>query len=229
MVERYAITDGVRLAKLSIISLELGELEESQQLTRAARQRFEHAGTPDIAQAFLCDIAEFMIARRVGDHESLRPLAQAALTKMAAIGDGTQLERVTALIEIGDTYLDLAVGVDVVRSLLNEARDVLHTWPGSAPLLQERLTLAKTRLSKVSARVAEVSELTTAEIRVLQYLPSHFTMTRIAQELYISQSTVKTHCQSIYRKLRADNRTEAVATAIQSGLLPGHASLSPTR
>jgi LuxR family maltose regulon positive regulatory protein len=42
----------------------------------------------------------------------------------------------------------------------------------------------------------------------------------IAMQLVLSLGTVKAHAASIFRKLDADNRTEAVARARQLGILP---------
>ena len=41
----------------------------------------------------------------------------------------------------------------------------------------------------------------------------------IATEMYISVNTVKTHLKSIYRKLAAAHRSEAVRRARQLGLI----------
>lgn len=68
------------------------------------------------------------------------------------------------------------------------------------------------------ARVTE--PLTLAEHRVLALLPSYLTEGQIAGELYVSRNTVKTHLRSIYRKLGASTRAEAVRRARDIGMLP---------
>ncbi|PWK47138.1 LuxR family maltose regulon positive regulatory protein [Actinoplanes xinjiangensis] len=57
------------------------------------------------------------------------------------------------------------------------------------------------------------------EVDVLQYLPTVLTAGEIAENLGISVNTVKAHMRSIYRKLGAARRREAVVTARQSGLI----------
>jgi DNA-binding NarL/FixJ family response regulator len=42
---------------------------------------------------------------------------------------------------------------------------------------------------------------------------------QIAAELFISESTVKTHISSIFQKLGVNARTEAVTQAIKKGIL----------
>ncbi|MFI1996374.1 LuxR C-terminal-related transcriptional regulator [Actinoplanes sp. NPDC020271] len=57
------------------------------------------------------------------------------------------------------------------------------------------------------------------EIDVLQYLPTVLTAGEIAENLGISVNTVKAHMRSIYRKLGAARRREAVVIARQLGHL----------
>jgi LuxR family maltose regulon positive regulatory protein len=54
---------------------------------------------------------------------------------------------------------------------------------------------------------------------VLRYLPTVLTANEIAADLTISVNTVKAHMRSIYRKLGAARRREAVIRARQTGLL----------
>jgi DNA-binding CsgD family transcriptional regulator len=63
-----------------------------------------------------------------------------------------------------------------------------------------------------------VEPLTPAEQRVLQYLPTR-TYAEIADALYISPNTVKTHLRSIYRKLGAMSRSQAMERALELRLL----------
>jgi LuxR family transcriptional regulator, maltose regulon positive regulatory protein len=57
------------------------------------------------------------------------------------------------------------------------------------------------------------------EIRVLRYLQTNLSAREIADELYISVNTVKTHQRHLYRKLGAHSRTQAVERARALGLL----------
>ena len=61
--------------------------------------------------------------------------------------------------------------------------------------------------------------LTSRELEVLALLPKGQKSSQIATELFVSEATIKTHLASIYRKLNAANRTEAVVTAIKHGLI----------
>jgi DNA-binding NarL/FixJ family response regulator len=57
------------------------------------------------------------------------------------------------------------------------------------------------------------------ELEVLEYLAQGKTTIQIAEELYVSENTVKTHVRHILGKLEASNRAEAVSKATQMGLI----------
>jgi LuxR family transcriptional regulator, maltose regulon positive regulatory protein len=61
--------------------------------------------------------------------------------------------------------------------------------------------------------------LTASETRVLRYLPTDLSAREIAGELYVSHNTVRTHMRTLYGKLGAHRRTEAVDRARALGLL----------
>jgi DNA-binding CsgD family transcriptional regulator len=64
-----------------------------------------------------------------------------------------------------------------------------------------------------------VESLSERELEVLDRLATGRSNREIAQDLYITVGTVKTHTNNIYRKLDARNRTEALARARSLGLL----------
>jgi LuxR family transcriptional regulator, maltose regulon positive regulatory protein len=75
--------------------------------------------------------------------------------------------------------------------------------------------------ARAEMALAGISMLTTAELRVLRFLPTHYSFHEIAQRLKVSSNTVKTHVHAVYRKLEASSRSEAVARATDAGLLGG--------
>jgi LuxR family transcriptional regulator, maltose regulon positive regulatory protein len=64
-----------------------------------------------------------------------------------------------------------------------------------------------------------LDELSSAEVRVIRYLPSNLRAPEIASELFVSTNTIRTHLRHIYAKLGVHNRAEAVARARELGLL----------
>jgi LuxR family maltose regulon positive regulatory protein len=75
------------------------------------------------------------------------------------------------------------------------------------------------RLSSALEERVLVDPVSPAERRVLELLPTHLTDRQIAEALFISHSTVKTHLRAIYRKLGVGTRAGAVTRARELGLL----------
>jgi LuxR family maltose regulon positive regulatory protein len=102
--------------------------------------------------------------------------------------------------------------------ILGETRVILDQYPdlGVLPAQWEALnqSLATMEPGKVGP-----SMLTTAELRLLPLLASHHTFPEIGERLFISRHTVKTQAMSIYRKLGASSRSEAVQIAEKAGLI----------
>ena len=61
--------------------------------------------------------------------------------------------------------------------------------------------------------------LTVRETEVLNRLAAGDSVAAVAKQLYMSESTVKTHIAKLYDKLGANNRASAVMAAIRSGLI----------
>jgi LuxR family maltose regulon positive regulatory protein len=61
--------------------------------------------------------------------------------------------------------------------------------------------------------------LTESELAVLRFLPSHMTNQEIAESLFLSINTIKTHLSSVYRKLGVTSRRQAIAQGRRLDLL----------
>lgn len=78
----------------------------------------------------------------------------------------------------------------------------------------------------VAARVLESiaepggDELSVRELEVLRLLVAGASNKAIAAQLNLSENTIKTHLSHIFGKLRVRSRAEAVAAALQRGLVP---------
>jgi LuxR family maltose regulon positive regulatory protein len=124
------------------------------------------------------------------------------------------LERALALAE-REPFRDafLLSGPDVGELLEAQAQT------GTAhPALLEVLLEGVCQRPSAPAELAEA--LTERELRILRYLPTMLSNAEIGAEIFVSLNTVKTHLRSIYRKLGANGRAEAVEQARALGLLP---------
>jgi LuxR family maltose regulon positive regulatory protein len=114
-------------------------------------------------------------------------------------------------------HLELAE-VAGARLVLRETRVILDQCADLGVLSSEWVELNES-LATMEPGKAGPASLTTAELRLLPLLASHHTFPEIGDRLFVSRHTVKTQAISIYRKLGASSRSEAVRNAEEAGLL----------
>jgi DNA-binding NarL/FixJ family response regulator len=93
-----------------------------------------------------------------------------------------------------------------------------------APSVTRRVIEEFVRRPPESIRTArpELAELTEREVEVLTHVARGLSNAEIAKELYVSDTTIKTHVAHILAKLRLRDRVQAVVFAYESGLVqPG--------
>jgi DNA-binding NarL/FixJ family response regulator len=91
---------------------------------------------------------------------------------------------------------ETALSPQLAASMLNEVRK----WDKAAAAEEERVV-------------------TKREEEVLQLIADGCSTPEVAAKLYISQKTVKNHLASIYQKLDARDRTQAVLQAVRMGIV----------
>jgi LuxR family maltose regulon positive regulatory protein len=123
-----------------------------------------------------------------------------------------------------------AVGV-LVQRYANAAAQEAAASPSSStrgdPILADylqRLLQAMGPMAAVDAETAPAGDaikepLTRKEIRVLQLLAEGYSNNAMAEKLFVSDSTVRTHLRNINMKLDAKSRTQAVAIARKVGVI----------
>ena len=90
--------------------------------------------------------------------------------------------------------------------------------PFISQLVAAALELREAQLGRAPSGQVLAEPLTAAEQRILALLPTS-TYLQIADTLYISRNTVKTHLRSIYQKLGVASRSEALERAVDLRLL----------
>jgi DNA-binding NarL/FixJ family response regulator len=86
-----------------------------------------------------------------------------------------------------------------------------------SPTITKRVIRQFTRIPR-PAPPKELDELTAREQEILRLIASGLSNAEIAQELYISDTTVKTHVTHILQKLNLRDRVQAVVLAYQTGV-----------
>ena len=129
---------------------------------------------------------------------ALRAGARGYLTKDAS---AEQIEAAIRAVHAGQTYLDPAVQERLVAAVISRPPSPDPAGPaGPGPAGQPP------------------DGLTTREAEVLALLASGLSNAEIAQRLYLSHATVKTHINRIFAKTGARDRAQAVRYAYQHGL-----------
>jgi LuxR family maltose regulon positive regulatory protein len=150
--------------------------------------------------------------------------ARAGADDLPALVDGIEqvLDRmvphpwmtVMAAVVLGEACIDDG-DVTAAAQWSARSREALRRYPDAGVLVRRA-----ERLQQAVEAALHTDPLTAAERRVLEQLPTHLTEEMIAQQLFVSLNTVKTHLRSLYRKLEVRSRAAAVERARSLGLLP---------
>jgi LuxR family maltose regulon positive regulatory protein len=126
-----------------------------------------------------------------------------------------EAERALEFVRRGPGQLELALALITLARLrpehaaasLAEASNVIESCPDPGFLRADGVRPPRRRTA------SRGDELSDREFDVLRLLSTRLTLREIGGELFVSENTVKTHARSIYRKLNAASRAEAVASA----------------
>jgi LuxR family maltose regulon positive regulatory protein len=203
---------------LAWLAMDRGEWQEAARRLELALATVDDNRMHD----YVFSIPTFTGAARLALHhgetrEAHRQLARA----MRARPSATYLlpyHAVRLRLQLAKVHLALADPA-TARQLLREIGDILSRRPALGTLLGEVEDLRCTFASSATSTATSALPLTPAELRLLPYLQTHLTAAGIAERLFLSSHTVKSEIRSIYRKLGASSRTEAVQKAATVGLL----------
>jgi LuxR family transcriptional regulator, maltose regulon positive regulatory protein len=207
----------VALAERAILAIGRQDWRDAEILVEQARSVVNMAHLEAFATSVVLYAAGARVAIHHGkvdqaDHDlaraqQLRPQATHALPYYA----------VQARLELIRAYLALT-DVASARTVLREVDDLLR-WRPDLGTLPDQADQLRSQLDPLGGAVIGTGSLTIAERRLLPLLPTHHSFREIGQHLHLSQHTVKSQALSIYRKLGASSRGQAVQRARTLGLL----------
>ncbi|MBN9426085.1 MAG: helix-turn-helix transcriptional regulator [Burkholderiales bacterium] len=221
---------------------ELMQSEQSGVWTRVARLRLPAHDVEDLelgwmrwhlafgdAAAAHADIA-LALQRAVANKKHRRALKFSLLQALAL----QRLGRADAALDAFSQLVSQAAAQGFVRLLLDEGEPVQrlalrlrerHEASGAAidPIDSEHLDKLVRMLGEPGRAAADapadLEKLTPKETRMLRLLADGHSNGELARQLFVSDSTVRTHLRNINQKLNAANRTQAVAIARRLGLI----------
>jgi LuxR family transcriptional regulator, maltose regulon positive regulatory protein len=206
----------VALCELSLLAMARGDWSRAEVLAERAGAVLRRAGL----EGTLTYAVQARAAMHRGDvpavrqhlvnAQRVRPLLTYAIPHVA----------VQARIELARVHLALG-DLAGARTLLREIDGLLRCRPGLGTLAGEAEALRDELSQQRGSIVPGASSLTGAELRVLPLLSTHLRLPEIGEQLFLSPHTIKSHARSIYRKLGASTRSEAVRRAREVGLLDG--------
>jgi DNA-binding CsgD family transcriptional regulator len=125
-------------------------------------------------------------------------------------------------------YLVLEQSLELYGGIVALLFAVVGIWLGQK-LTRERVVSREVRVEvpvtrrepfvRDPARVEELG-LTPRELDILEAMAAGLSNREIAERLFVSENTVKTHAVRLFSKLSARRRTQAVQLAKEAGLIP---------
>lgn len=113
-----------------------------------------------------------------------------------------------------------AVGYLVKDCSTYEIAEAVRLAANGDTALSPQLALSMlSEVRKLDDHGADERVITKREEEVLQLIADGCSTSEVAERLYISQKTVKNHLASIYQKLDARDRTQAVLAAVRMGIV----------
>lgn len=123
----------------------------------------------------------------------------------------TRLSDAVRITSEGNAWIDPAIA----RIVLHQAQQTPNDSGASAA----NSTININRLSNEDSELILTYPLTERELEVLRLIVDGCSNAQIAEKLYITVGTVKTHVRNILNKLCADDRTQVAVRALRAGLV----------
>ena len=206
------------LTQLALLSAEEDDRERATVFADRARAQVERCGLEDCpSMALVFAVSAALRAERDRVEEARADLRR-SLVLLSGMTDPSAWYAVECRI-LGARATLRVSGPSGARDLLAPAGAAMSKAPDAA-VLAEWFEEVQRDVDVALDSIAQTDwSLTAAELRLLGYLPSHLSFRQIAERLFVSPNTVKTHARSIYRKLGVSCRGSAVDYARDVGLI----------
>ena len=206
------------LCERSLVAMARGEWSRVEVLAERASSALRRTGIKESYITPLVCAVQARAAMHRGDVPAARQQLINAQRLRAALTYALPHWAVQARIELVRVHLALA---DIVgaRTLMREIDEVLRRRPDLGTLVGQAQLLRIQLAGELGPSVPGASALTIAELRILPMLATHLSFPEIGAEMFLSPHTVKSQAMSLYRKLGASSRSQAVTRARDIGLL----------
>jgi LuxR family maltose regulon positive regulatory protein len=208
-----AVSGFAQKAAIAILNDDWGG---ARRFVQRARELYEHFHLENVPTQAPFPAVAAMVAAHDGDLLSAAAYTARGRMLVSRVVDMAPWMTIETKLVLGQVELRLGRGPTAAQ-LAGEARSALDRLP-DAPSLRESLRAFEDALG---SGFTPSEALTTAEIRLVSFLPTHLTFGQIADELCVSVNTVKSQAKAVYRKLDVVSRSEAVDRAAELGLLTG--------
>jgi LuxR family maltose regulon positive regulatory protein len=206
------------LCERSLLAMARGDWGRAEDLAGQARAVLREARIEDSYIAPLVCAAQARAAWHRGDSAAARQQLAGAQRSRPMLTYALPHLAVQARIELARVHLVLT-DVAAARTLMREVNEILNRRPDLGTLTGEARDLRAQLSARRGPSASGASSLTAAELRVLPLLATHLSFPEIGAALFLSTSTVKSQAMSLYRKLRANSRIQAVARSRELALL----------
>jgi LuxR family maltose regulon positive regulatory protein len=213
-------------SELALLALARDDLAGAEVQLARAREFLQNQPIEEYLPAAIQVAASARLALAKGQAATARGLLLGTTRLRPYLSRAVPWFGVQTSIELARSHLALADS-DGARTLLREAEDVIQRRPDLGTLPQQAQELRAELANAVGLQDGWASTLTAAELRLLPLLTTHLSFREIAERLYVSRNTVKSQAISVYRKLGASSRSEAIERAVQLGLVDVPVSAAP--
>ncbi len=205
------------LAEQFQVSVERDDWSAAESLIKRALEVVSRGPFEEYWTSALVFASAARAAAHRGDMAEAREYAGRAARLRPLLTYALPVVSLQALVELARAYLAL-VDPAGARAVLEQVHGILQQRPDLGTLATAARRLDE-RVSQITAATpVGASSLTSAELRLVPLLPTHLTYPEIGERLFISRHTVKTQASSVYRKLGASSRKEAVDRIVELGL-----------